>query len=282
MAVLICKDTPVYDIGSNKILNPKLIPFQFESRRDFENWKRRRAFLQENRSAEYTASLLPPDDPGLKRRMSLSDCYWIKYPKDTTSFFDITPYLRPFTSLSSVVRNSSVPDQNLGGSVMKNWTVLPDGRRAMLKNMREDWVQNELLSVALAQKLSIPCAPVFQGNTRNLLYIPNISGISQMLLTFRELGVKCNGYSPGSISGAYRQLGDSDTESYALQTVLFDFNLAHRETPHYFLGAVAANLNQERLVDIAAGILKMWQPVVIQHGVAQWRANLAELLERLQ
>ncbi|MCL2755274.1 MAG: hypothetical protein FWD35_06140, partial [Oscillospiraceae bacterium] len=76
--VLMCKDTPIYDVTANTILCADLCPLEFTSKAVYSQWCKKRHFIKSNRAAEATTVISDIADKRIaKRRLSLCDCYWV-------------------------------------------------------------------------------------------------------------------------------------------------------------------------------------------------------------
>lgn len=303
---VMCRDTPTYDIMNNKILNNRLIPRQFKNREDFDEWKKARLYIKSNGASRDLLQSIPENWVERKRQLSLSDCYWIKHDIDKAEFSRITPYLNDFISLRFRIRNSSVPAQTLGGSFTKEWIVLPDGSRVMRKLGFEEHIDAEYGACTLADDLGIPCNKAVREN-QNTILIYNISDTDWMLITFQQLGIKADGYSPKGIASAF---ADNTAEKKALVQVLFDavvgnndrhsnmgnlavlknantgeyefppmfdFNLAHHRQKNFYLGAVSRTIFADGLAETAINILQNWGHIANQY----WEQNRADLIQML-
>ncbi|GHU95386.1 hypothetical protein FACS1894208_08100 [Clostridia bacterium] len=254
MALFMCKDTPVYDIGERQVLNSALCPFTGDYYK-FANEKR--LYLQTNRVAASIDAMTgtTPEEKRVKsRRLSLSDCYWVKHKSDNVKFADVTPYHNPAITAANLHLGKSSPDLTVGGSETKHW-VRFDGVWYLCKRLSAVKYLNELVAIHTATALRVPVnnaycrsgAGLVRGSAVledqikrcgslerlyaagglpdvNELYLENIADSSRMLLNFDMLSLKVNGYNVREVTGAFRKLGFATDMSdlYALRTVLFD------------------------------------------------------------
>lgn len=242
-----------------------------------------------------------------KRQLSLSDCYWIKHDVDKTKFDEITPYKNTFISFRTMVRNSSVPAQTLTGTFTKEWVILTDGSRVMRKLEFEEHIESEYASIALANDLQIPCNKAVKEN-QNTILIYNISNLNWMLITYQQMGMKVNGYSPKGVASIFF---DESSEQGALIQILFDaivsnndrhnnmgnlavmkntdtgeckfppmfdFNLAHHMQENLYLGEVSRNVHSAGLSAAAIQILKDWGKIPNLY----WEKNRLNLIHRFE
>ena len=245
MAVLMLRDTPVYDIAKNIVLNNQLSPFAStdDTKKAYEKWRRHRAYLKSNRTAERVIAQAGGNDTHeAKRRLSLSDGYWVKYKYDNDILFEsITPYMNPFSVLytqKGAARSSSVPEIVIGGSQPKQWKRGDDGVIYMQKTEHPEQVHAEMLAVKLAQKCGIPVMDAFVETenggriyateyTSQLPYgvinLVNMTSTDVSLIPLDQLGVWVNGYDPVSVAGGYVSCGVTECpKDIAVMQVVFD------------------------------------------------------------
>lgn len=241
------KDTPVYDIAKDEVLNENLLPFvkNADPRSAYTVWRKHRAYLKTNRTAERIVAQTGGESTReAKRRLSLSDCYWIKYGYDKDiRFSDITPYHNPFSLMDiqqGTVRSDAVPELVLGGSQPKQWGRGQDGITYMSKAEQSGQIHAEMLAVKLAQasglktmnafvrtekgKLYAKAYPVdFDYSSIGIINIINITNINRSMIQLDQLGIGVNGYNIASIVEAYYRAGvEEEVESIALTQILFD------------------------------------------------------------
>ena len=244
MAVLMLRDTPVYDIAKDIVLCDCLCPFTSydNTKKSYETWRKNRAYLKSNRAAERIIAQTGGNDTReAKRRLSLSDGYWVRYKYDEDTPFDaITPYLNPFSVLYTQrggARSSSVPEIVIGGSQPKQWQRGGDGTIFMQKSEHPDQVHAEMLAVKLAQKCGIPAMDTFLETEGDRIYaaeyatqlpygiinIVNMTSVEESLIPLDQLGLWVNGYDPQSVAQGYKAAGvTEDALTTALEQVVFD------------------------------------------------------------
>jgi len=97
--LLMCKDTPVYDITESVILNKSLLPgCILKEIKSFPQWMETRYSKDTNFSSQ---SLMHSAFGQINHEhaayatgaLSLSDCYWLKQESEDILFADITPYI---------------------------------------------------------------------------------------------------------------------------------------------------------------------------------------------
>lgn len=240
-----CKNTPIYDITNDEILEEKLCPIRF-TKSKYVSWHKRRQFIKSNRAAEATTALSDNVDKHIsKRRLSLNDCYWVRYSHDSElSFEDVTPYKTPYIdyNLSWGTQGSAVPDATIGGSFPKIWTVV-NGVSAINKVIFDNMTRNEMASLSLAYRLGISANRAWANvNGRlvnsekfhpsmqtqgNAIFIENITDMEKMLLplswsTPSNIRVS-RGHDIFKMRLAYKDFLDLEAaESFVIRTVLFD------------------------------------------------------------
>ena len=303
MTYLMCKETPIYNQTTDHILQPHLLPAVTAGDFSPEAFKKWRYFLSSNGASRQ----LVQDTPNWidkKRRFSLSDCYWYKQDGDNATFATHSPYLNPFSTLAQIVLDSSMPAQTLTGSFTKEWFIHADGTRKLRKVSLAWQMEAEVECYRLASILGLRMNHVQRENEQSVI-IDNLTDPQWMLLDYKVLGVKVNGFSPIAINSVYghdQHLGDilnmvlfdavvgntdreknmgnlaiykhAETGQMKLPP-MFDFNLAKLQLPHYFLAPVAKQLQHDNLSQQALAILTDWQPR-IPHP--QWLSNCQELM----
>ena len=247
MAILMLCDTPVYDIAKDSVLNECLCPFsKAESTKSAYNiWRRHRAYIRTNRTAELIVSRLGGKGTlEAKRRLSLSDSYWVKYKYDKdTGFNTITPYSNSFSLLDvkpGAAKSSSIPELVLGGSQPKQWGRSQDGTTYMSKAEQPMHVHAEMLAVKLALKSGLKSMNTFVRTDKGKLYakdypksfdysnlgiinIVNMTNPTRSMIQFDQLGIGVNGLDVSNVIDAYTKAGvTEDIKGIALTQVMFD------------------------------------------------------------
>jgi hypothetical protein len=243
MALLMCRNIAVYDTASHRVLNAGLLPFDGH-RAAFETWKRHRRFVASNRLPEQQIRFYGARSAQVRRRLSLSDCYWIRYDWDEdTKFEDVSPYCNDFTlsGLSPGARRGSAPDVTLGGSFSKRWEQdFREGGELLVKYMPPDLVEAEMSSLKLALALGVrtPSAFIETSDTRvypgaytpgtaeresvSRLCVRNLTDTTRMLITCGQAGISIDGLRVLSARDGLRAAGVADAADYALRAVMFD------------------------------------------------------------
>ena len=247
MAMLMLCDHPVYDISKHMILDHAKCPFVHSDnpKKAYETWRKHRSYLKTNRTAERV--ILQSGGKNTreaKRRLSLSDCYWIQYDYDAnTPFGEITPYKNTFSTMDvhrGNGRSSSVPELVLGGSQPKQWGRGQDGITYMSKAELGKQVHAEMLAVKLAHQSRLKAMNAFvrtekgkiyanayptdfQYQSLGLIQLVNITSTERSMIQFDQLGIHVNGYHPLHVAEAYAKAGVmEDVTNIALTQILFD------------------------------------------------------------
>jgi hypothetical protein len=244
MAIMFLCNTPVYDIAKDEVLNKVLCPFVDSSntKKSYECWRSHRVYLKTNRLAEQIVEQSGGiDTREAKRRLSLSDGYWIQYKHDIDTLFEsITPYINNFSEarIVSSAKSSSVPELVVGGSQPKMWVRDSDDITYMRKSELPEQVHAEMLAVKLALKCGIPCMNAFIELDYGRIYakdytnlpkghgvinLINMTSPSHSLLQFDQLGIGVLGYDPVNVAAAYSKCGvKGNTLSSAVTQIVFD------------------------------------------------------------
>ena len=227
------KDIPVYDITTNVIVNNSLCPF-FEG--GYETWKSKRYYLKSNRVAERIVKELHGEDTFFaRRRLSLSDCYWIKYDDDNVSFDAVTPYYTQFSKLAITSGHapSSIPELVLCGAQPKEWRKAPDFIYMRKVDLPEK-IHAEMLAVKVLKEAELSVmnsfvvtekGKVFRVNYTEyndnigVINIINFTNLDRSLIQFDQLGIGVDGFDPHSVIEAYKKCG-CEKNNKLLQTVV--------------------------------------------------------------
>ena len=103
--MLMCKNTPVYDIENEKTLNYNLLPGLMQQKgadnHTFTKWMKYRYSSGTNTIARKLKGITFGQGARMRinretRALSFSDCYWIKAEDDSICFEEISPYYKPF------------------------------------------------------------------------------------------------------------------------------------------------------------------------------------------
>lgn len=256
MAVLMLCDKPVYDIASNMVLDNAFCPFinADDTKKAYERWRSNRIYLKINRTAERIVQQAGGRNTReAKRRLSLSDGYWVKHKFDTdVTFASITPYLNTFSEARAAGGRipSSVPELVLGGSQPKLWMRGSDGVTYMRKSETPEQIRAEILAVKLIRKCGAKVMNAFiqtdkgkvyadhysaSRNTQNIgvINLVNMTNVNRSLIQFDQLGIWVDGYDPASVAGGYKQAGVlGDTMTIALLQVIFDAIVGNIDRRH--------------------------------------------------
>jgi len=96
--LLMCKDTAVYDISQEKIINESLLPgCLLKETISFSQWMETRYSKETNFSSQRLmqrafGSVSHEHAAFVTGAHSLSDCYWIKRQDEDIQFLEVTPY----------------------------------------------------------------------------------------------------------------------------------------------------------------------------------------------
>jgi hypothetical protein len=126
--LLMCKDTPVYDINQNIVLNNSLIPgCILRKTKNFDEWMQTRYSSGSNPSARRTmlrafgSDNHTPEILQVTRALSLSDCYWLKTSNENVRFQDVTPYLNAEWNGNGAFKGGSISTLFVNGAANKKW-----------------------------------------------------------------------------------------------------------------------------------------------------------------
>jgi len=125
--LLMCKDTAVYNITDNEIINENLLPgCMLHETMDYFQWMKTRYSTGSNASAQRMMLAAFGSDTyesaaEITRALSLSDCYWLKRQDEDILFNDITPYLKKEWDGTGVYKGGSISTLFVSGAADKRW-----------------------------------------------------------------------------------------------------------------------------------------------------------------
>lgn len=156
--ILMCKNTPVYDIEQEKVLNQALLPGYMREKgacsHTFTQWMKYRYSSGTNTMARRLKGITFGQGARMKinretRALSFSDAYWLKDIDDSIRFEDISPYYKPFWDGSDEFSGQAAPTLYVSGALSKEWKQ--DGRLYKYGD-----VSVELQCIELCKKCDIP------------------------------------------------------------------------------------------------------------------------------
>ena len=177
---LMCKNTPVYDISKNQIINEALVPGAILRGMGFETWMRHRRSVLSNVMARrlfFNAFGYGTDEraESLTHILSLSDCYWKKPDGEDMAFEQISPYYEPFWNGEGRYEGGAIPSLYTAGAVSKYWidkdTLYKSGCAV------------ELEIYALLKNLNIECCAIASSGDNSGVLVKNFTDADTMLET---------------------------------------------------------------------------------------------------
>lgn len=132
--MLMCRNTPVYDITANIVISEHLLPGLMQKYPDtatFNTWMKYRYSSGTNTVARHLKGIT--FGQGARKRinaqthaLSFCDCYWLKSGDEKICFEDVSPYYTSFWDGSEDFKGQAVPTLYVGGALSKEWKR--DGR----------------------------------------------------------------------------------------------------------------------------------------------------------
>ena len=128
--MLMCKNTPVYDIEKEKTLNYNLLPGLMQQKgadnHTFTKWMKYRYSSGTNTIARKLKGITFGQGARMRinretRALSFSDCYWIKAEDDPIYFEEISPYYKSFWDGNEEFTGQAAPTLYVGGALSKEW-----------------------------------------------------------------------------------------------------------------------------------------------------------------
>ena len=128
--MLMCKNTPVYDIEKEKTLNYNLLPGLMQQKgadnHTFTKWMKYRYSSGTNTIARKLKGITFGQGARMRinretRALSFIDCYWTKAEDDSICFEEISPYYKPFWDGNEEFTGQAAPTLYVGGALSKEW-----------------------------------------------------------------------------------------------------------------------------------------------------------------
>ena len=128
--MLMCKNTPVYNIEKEKTLNYNLLPGLMQQKgadnHTFTKWMKYRYSSGTNTIARKLKGITFGQGARMRinretRALSFNDCYWTKAEDDSICFEEISPYYKPFWDGNEEFTGQAAPTLYVGGALSKEW-----------------------------------------------------------------------------------------------------------------------------------------------------------------
>lgn len=135
--MLMCKNTPVYDIENEKTLNYNLLPGLMQQKgadnHTFTKWMKYRYSSGTNTIARKLKGITFGQGARMHinretRALSFIDCYWIKAEDDPIYFEEISPYYKPFWDGNEEFTGQAAPTLYVGGGKQLVPDTINNGR----------------------------------------------------------------------------------------------------------------------------------------------------------
>ena len=129
--LLMCKNTPVYNIDTEMVYNAALLPgymMKNPCKATFKAWLKLRYSSNTNSLARQLKGVVFGQGNRVvidktTHIFSLSDCYWVKYDNDLTTFEMISPYYTDFWKGTGIYsKGTAIPTLYVGGYLNKEWS----------------------------------------------------------------------------------------------------------------------------------------------------------------
>jgi hypothetical protein len=228
-----CVNTPVADMTTGEILEPKLLPVATWEYEDLLTYLERRVYSSSNITARQIALQRVERT---SHKLGLSDSYWLCSDPDV-KFEDVSPYYQEFGTLY-FAGGLSEPTLQLGGSFVKEWGRLGTNTYIWKTAMNdialiEYWASLLAARLGVGQNPSVSYKEPTDGLGLGFTYVPNISSPEKMLLDFGSvLSMKSleDGYVFENVQKMYSKVGFiRDVSSYILRVILLDGIVANED-----------------------------------------------------
>ena len=281
--LLMCKDTPVYNISTNEVLNTQLLPgymrVMSNNPNKFKHWLKLRYSSNTNSLARQLKGITFGQGNRVRinretHALSLSDSYWIKESNDKCKFNQISPYYTVFWTGTGYYSGQSIPTLYTPGYLNKYWI----DSKTLCKIGKETLIEVEC--ARLCKLCGIPVNNIIQRDQNSIL-IENITSPKYMLEQADQSGmidpddfdntniIKHFGLSGIQMiiidaiigngdrhAGNFGWLRDTDTGKYVCMAPLYDFDhaLDSKSTSDLLIQDAVQSCNTKEYVLEALGI----------------------------
>jgi len=184
--LVMCKDTPVYDIEKKIVLSENLMPgCVLRGTKSFAEWMQTRYSVGSNVSARRMMLRAFGEDSHsretveLTRALSLSDCYWLKQKDENVRFDDVTPYFNKEWDGEGAFKGGSISTLFVNGASDKKWI---DGKTLIKFNSAKESAPYKLCGLIGIDR----CASIeLSGND---LLITNFTSPDRFLESMEQSG----------------------------------------------------------------------------------------------
>jgi len=184
--LLMCKDTPVYNISTGRILNKKLLPGAIlKGTLNFDKWMQTRYSAGSNATARrLMLRAFGTDNHGniLKatRALSLSDCYWLKEKDESVLFNEVTPYIHKEWDGTDKFSGGSIATLFANGAATKRWI---DSKTLLKENSFNEFDAYKLCTELVPEEYAAKANLSDKG-----LYLTNFTSPDFFLESFEQSG----------------------------------------------------------------------------------------------
>ena len=184
--LLMCKDTPVYNITQEIILNKHLLPgCILNVKMTYWEWMKTRYSVGSNVTARrlmlraFGSDQHSDASNRITRALSLSDCYWLKQQHEHVLFSKVTPYLNKEWDGTGEFKGGSISTLFANGAADKRW--VDSNTLLKVNSFREYEPYN--LCYALGVNCVAKAAIVNEG-----LLVTNFTSTDRFLETMEQSG----------------------------------------------------------------------------------------------
>lgn len=183
-SILFCKNTPVYNIDTEKVYNKALLPGYMADKANnykFRAWLKLRYSSNTNTLARQLKGITFGQGNRVRINndtyaLSLSDCYWIKKSDNRITFEHVSPYYAEFwRGLGVYQPGTSIPTLYVGGYLNKEWI----NALTLNKYGNETLIEEECSM--LCRLCGIQCAEVIKLPNNSGIAVKNITNPTLML-----------------------------------------------------------------------------------------------------
>jgi len=273
--ILMCKNTPVYNITTDTILNPNLVPGSIKQQtQTYQAWESSRYSKQSNTYARRlllrsTGSELHQQSIKLTRALSLSDTYWLKYDHETIDFNDITPYRTTQYQESIGFKGGNLATIFTNGAAGKEWLNAT--------TLKKYTGRKEYLAFQVASALGIETSQVTLDEADNLL-VTNFTTEQTYLETAEQMGIVKAHENPSDVFLALYGLPFA-------KIIILDYLVEHDDR-HWGNYGVLKNTDTGEIVKMAPLYDLDWAwsdySIPLSQGLLAYRVELGQWLAAFQ
>ena len=189
--LLMCRNTPVYDVDKQQVLSEKHLPgimLKNPCNRALEYWQNTRYSSSYNMLAHQIkqkafGSASRKHINNYTRQLSLSDSYWFKNANEQITFEEVSPYFVDFWTGLGEYTNNAIPTLYVPGCLSKEWM----NKDYLIKYGGNPAVENQC--ICLCKYCGIPVNNCSLLDNNQGIIIENFTSIDYFLEQSNQSGI---------------------------------------------------------------------------------------------